>query len=231
MPTSCSVDALLSDAPGLSGCTLLGHGANRMVLSDPADPGCCLKLELPAPARTSGSLRTRLRRRLARLFPQLGENAVELRAWHRLFTRLGADALAGRIAASHGIIETPAGPALRCELVRDADGRPAPSLYALLYETPRFTADALCAAVDDFEAWLQWHAIPLFDLNAGNFVVIDGDGGPRMICVDAKSTLSGKELLPLSRQLPALRRRKIARRAERLRKRIRTALPTGASLR
>jgi hypothetical protein len=106
--------------------------------------------------------------------------------------------------------------------VRDG-GRPAPSLYALLEGVPRWPADALCAAVDDLEAWLLAHRVPLFDLNAGNFVVVEAQGRPRLVCVDAKSTVSGRALLPLARWIPALGRRKVARRAARLRARIRAA--------
>jgi hypothetical protein len=100
---------------------------------------------------------------------------------------------------------------------------PAPSLYALLEDIPRWPADALCAAVDDLEAWLLAHGIPLFDLNAGNFVVVDDRGRPRLVCVDAKSTVSGRALVPLARWIPALGRRKLVRRAARLRARIRAA--------
>ena len=78
--------------------------------------------------------------------------------------------------------------------------------------------------MDDFEAFLLAHGIPLFDLNAGNFVVVPSGAGVRLVCVDAKSTVSGKEPVPLSRWIPALRRRKVRRRAERLRQRIRSGI-------
>ena len=78
--------------------------------------------------------------------------------------------------------------------------------------------------MDDFERCLLDRGIPLFDLNAGNFVVVPAGAGVRLVCVDAKSTVSGKELVPISRWIPWLRRRKIRRRAERLRQRIRTSL-------
>ena len=76
----------------------------------------------------------------------------------------------------------------------------------------------------DFEAFLLARGIPLFDLNAGNFVVVPAGAGARLVCVDAKSTVAGKELVPVSRWIPWLRRRKVRRRAERLRQRIRSAI-------
>ena len=226
------------------GLEVLARGANRLCARDPVNPTHCLKFELPGPERPKAGLRARFRRWLGRRFPRLGDNGVEWRAWQRLHRRHG-DALAGRFAACHGVVDTRWGPALRCDCVLLDDGTPAPSLYKCLFGEPlpaspcgsrhageAFAAmaaptgappevSALCAAVDDFEAFLLACGIPLFDLNAGNFVVLPTGWGVRLVCVDAKSTLSGKELLPFSRWIPWLRRRKLRRRAERLRQRIR----------
>lgn len=124
-------------------------------------------------------------------------------------------------------MRTPEGTALRCVLVRDAHGAPARSLYAHLFESTSCQAGQLCAAVDAFEAWLLRHGIPLFDLNSGNLVVVDDPGSPcgvRLVCVDVKSILDGREIVPVSRWIPWLRARKLRRRAERLRARIRDRL-------
>ncbi len=208
-----------------SGLTVLARGANRLCAADPDDAGHCLKFELPPGERTRAGMRTRLRRRLARHWPALGENATELRAWRRLDARIGAG-LDAWLAPCRGIVATGWGPALRCALIRDAGGAPARSLYAHLFEGTGFSATSLCAAVDAIERELLAHDVPLFDLNAGNFVVTDAGTGmqPRLICVDAKSTLAGKEILPFSRWSRRLMHRKIRRRAERLRQRIRAAL-------
>lgn len=227
--------ALEPDHDGWPGLEIIARGANRMCGRDPARPGACLKFELPADQRTRVGLRQRLRRWLGRRFAALGDNRTELRAWLGLRERLGAR-LDGRIAASHGIVATAWGPALHCDCVCLADGTPAPSLYRLLFEEPRYPAQSLCAAVDAFEAWLLAHDVPLFDLNAGNLVVVpDGDQSPdgplRLVCVDAKSVVADKEIVPLSRWSRRLRRRKIARRAQRLRQRILNALSGPPSLR
>ncbi|MFT3762596.1 MAG: YrbL family protein [Pseudoxanthomonas sp.] len=213
-----------SDDPRWAGLRVIAHGANRLCAIDPDDPAHCLKFELPAPARTRVGLRQRLRRALSRRWPRFAENRTELRAWQRLRRRFG-HGIEDRFAGCEGIVETPWGEALRCRCVRLPDGRPARSLYAHLFDgAPEFPADALCAAVEDFERFLVERGIPLFDLNAGNFAVVPAADGVRLVCVDAKSTLAGKEILPLSRWLPWLRRRKTARRAQRLRQRIRDAL-------
>lgn len=205
---------------------ILAQGANRLCVRDPASDAHCLKYELPPQQRTRVGLRQRLRRWLARRIPTLGENRTELRAWRWLRVRQG-DACEDVVAPCEGIVETPEGPALRCVLVRDADGTPARSLYAHLFESTPYEATQLCAAVDAFEAWLLRHGIPLFDLNSGNLVVVDDPRSPcgvRLVCVDVKSILDGREIVPVSRWIPWLRARKLRRRAERLRMRIRSRL-------
>lgn len=223
MATADSARRLVSGDPWLSGLVALGHGANRVVVVDPDHAGCCLKVPLPPAARPAASLGARIRRRLAGSATGTTENTIELRAWRRLCERLGETRLAERIAPVHGLVQSPAGPALRCTLVLDRDGQPAPSLFAVLADVPRWPAEALCDAVEDMEAWLLAHRVPLFDLNAGNFVVVADGDRPRLVCVDVKSTVSDRAWLPLARWIPALGRRKLVRRAARLRARIRAA--------
>ena len=212
------------------GLEIISHGANRLCVRDPGHASYCLKFELPLEQRTHVGTRQQLRRWLARTFPALGENRTELRAYRNLRARLG-DAIADRVAACHGMIQTPQGKALRCDCVLGNDRAPAHSLYHCLFVEPRYDAESLCAAVDAFEAWLVLQRIPLFDLNAGNFVVLEQpDRTLRLVCVDAKSVLSGKEILPFSRWSARLMQRKIERRAERLRVRIRAALGPARSL-
>lgn len=209
------------------GLELLGRGYSRRCVVDPRDPGRCLKFELADPGkRPPGPLR-RLRLALARRWPRFGDNARELRAWRWLQRRLGAEAAQARFAPVEGLVDTPWGPALRCRLVRLPDGRPAPNLHAFLAGRSDWQVEDLCAAVEDFAAFLRRERLPLFDLNPGNFVVVPGDGGhPRLVCVDAKSVLASKEVVPLSRHVPSLRERKITRRAARLCRRLREAAPT-----
>jgi PhoP regulatory network protein YrbL len=214
--------------------TLLALGANRICVIDPEDPRFCLKYERPLHERTRVGVRQALRRRIGLWLPALGDNRSELRAYRRLQRRFG-EATDGVFAACHAIVDTPSGPALRCDCVRDANGAPAPSLYRCLFgedaNDRRYDADALCAAVDRFEAWLLLHRVPLFDLNSGNFAIVETQrltsSEPArldLVCIDLKSLASGKEVLPLSRWLPGMMRRKVQRRAQRLRLRIRDAL-------
>lgn len=205
---------------------ILAQGANRICVRDPDSDAHCLKYELAPELRTRVGLRQGLRRWIARRIPALGENRTELRAWHWLRARTG-HTIDRFVASCDGLVDTPQGIALRCILVRDAAGAPARSLHAHLFESTPYRPDQLCVAVDAFEAWLLQHGIPLFDLNSGNFVVVDDTGeacGVRLVCVDVKSILDGREILPVSRWVPSLRTRKVQRRAERLRIRIRERL-------
>ena len=202
---------------------LISRGANRVCVRDPHDRLRCLKYELPASERTRVGLRQRLRRWLGAHVPRFAENRTELRAYRRLQARLG-NALDGKIVACHGLVSSPFGAALQCDCVLLDDGRVARSLYAHLFEATDHDAEVLCAAVDRMEAWLLHNHVPLFDLNAGNFVVTCRNGHVELLCVDAKSVIAGKEILPFSRWSRALMHRKLRRRAQRLRERVRTAL-------
>jgi hypothetical protein len=208
-----------SDKDDWHGLEVISRGANRMCARDPRDAAHCLKFELPVAERTRVGLRQRIRRWLGRNIPRFGENRTELRTYRKLRTRL-ADRTDGILAACHALVETAHGPALRCDCVLLDDGSPARSLYRHLFEGPRLPAAKLCAAVDAFEAWLLENDVPLFDLNAGNFVVVPRGDGLALVCIDAKSVSSGKEILPFSRWSRRLMQRKIRRRAQRLRQRI-----------
>lgn len=104
------------------------------------------------------------------------------------------------------------------------DGRIARSLYAHLFEITAHDAATRCAALDRMETWLLHHKVPLFDLNAGNFVVANAKGAVELVCIDRKSVVGGKEILPFSRWSRALMHRKLQRCSQRLRERVRTAL-------
>ncbi len=181
------------------GMQVVNRGANRICVRDPDSAGHCLKYSLSP----------------------TGANLAELRAWRLVQPRLDGDE-SWRLAASEAIVQTPAGPALRCELVRDESGEPAPSLYQLLAgpALPDAQRQALAESVCRFEAWLQRQHIPLFDLNSGNLACVQRAGQTELVCIDLKSVLVRKELIPLARWSRRLMHAKIARRAARLRERI-----------
>lgn len=211
-----------------NGMRLLARGRNRVCVHDPASPGHCLKFERPPGERARGSVRRRFQDWRSQRDPGLGQNGADLKA----MAILAATDPAGHapFARSLGMVHTRWGPALRCECVRLPDGTPAESLHAHLHGPRRYPAPVLCDALDRFEAWLLASGLPLFALNPGNFVVVPRGDGVELVCVDAKSLARGKELLPLSRWLPALGRRKIRRRIARLKVRIAGAPAPAAAL-
>lgn len=211
------------------GLQVLARGSNRLCAVDPAAPGFCLKFELPRDQRRSTGVRQGLRRWLAARLPRWSDNRCELRAFRVLRSRLGP-ATDGFLGAVHDIEATRWGRALRCDCLRLADGAPARSLYHHLFVDRCHPAAELCRAVDRFEAWLLLHEVPLFDLNAGNFVVDPRPDGLHLVCIDVKSVVRGKEIVPLSRWFGPLRRAKIRRRAARLRQRIQRVLAQPSTL-
>jgi hypothetical protein len=205
------------------GMRVIARGANRICVLDPDLPGHCLKYELQPVPGMRRYWRRRLRHAISRRLPGLGLNATELAAWQRLHARLGKT-LEEHVAPCVGIVHTPAGLALRARLVADAEGGAAPTIAALLADgSTTFDFNALARALDGFQAWLLADRIPLSDLNAGNFAVVCREGEPQLVCVDLKSTLSGRGLVPLYRWSWTLMRRKILRRCERLRGQLEAA--------
>lgn len=208
---------------------VISRGACRICVRDPGSPGHCLKYELPPAPNARDRRRRQLRHLLAsRWFARFGDNHRELRAWQRLRARLGDD-MSRHVADCEGIVTTPAGRALRCRVVTDENGDIAPSLLRCL-TTPAegVSATALCTAVDRFEAWLLAQRVPLSDLNPGNFVVVRRNDVLALVCVDVKSVILGKELIPVSHWSWTWMRRKIQRRAARLRDRIRATMAASA---
>lgn len=208
-----------------NGMEVLAHGAHRICVRDAHAPQFCLKFERPLHERPASGLRQRARLWLGHRLPYFGDNRAELRAYRTLNRRIGT-ADDTPFARSHGLVATPWGAALRTDCVLLADGQPARSLHAHLHRFRCHSPVSLCQAVVEFEQWLIEHRLPLFDLNPGNFVVVPHGDGLRLVCVDAKSLARGKEVLPLSRWSSRLMRRKIRRRAARLRARIVEALDT-----
>lgn len=205
--------------PRLDALDVIARGATRVVVVDPEDPHACLKFELAARDRTQAGLRESGRRLVARLWPRFCDNATELQAYRSLHARLG-DGLHHGIARVDTLTDTGWGRALRCGRVRGADGSPSASLDQLLRSRQPLDSAALCAALDRFGHWLVEHRIALFDLNAGNLLMVRDLDGYRVVCIDCKSVRAGKELVPVSRWIPALGARKIHRRLGRLKARI-----------
>lgn len=199
----------------------LGRGAHRRVHAHPTDPSRCIKVNLPLAERGIPGRTGALVRAWRALRPQRDPNLDEWAAWRTLHARLG-DALA-RVAAPCLALEPGAdGMHLHCVRLRNADGTPARSLNAILAGPAGVDAAALVAALDRFEAALLALDIPLTDLNGGNLMLVQGPPGeaPMLQCVDLKSVVAPKGAVPFANTVPALRRRKLVRRAARLRRRI-----------
>ena len=199
---------------------IIGKGANRICVRDLQDPNLCLKIDLPKHERRVKNLRQRLQRQLSDHFRLFNENHIEWQAYQSLVQRLGHDVLDPYMARCLEVQKAKHGVALRCELIKSSDGEVAKSIFHYLQQQQAIDPDALCAALDRFQAWLIKYNIPLFDLNSGNLVVQRDGEQLQLKCIDVKSVLRSKEIIPVSYWFKSLMHKKIKRRIARLKKLI-----------
>ena len=195
---------------------IIGKGANRICVRDLADPKVCLKIDLPKHERSVKNLRQRIRRELSDRLAIFNENYIEWQAYQSLLQRLGQSTLDPYMARCLSLEKLDQGLILRCELVQSADGSIAKSLFYYMQHQQAIDPDQLYRALDEFQAWLIQHNIPLFDLNAGNLVVQRHAQHVQLKCIDVKSVLRSKEIVPVSYWFKALMHKKIKRRIGRL---------------
>ena len=199
-----------------SAADVIGKGANRICVRDAQDPAICLKIDLPKHQRSVKNLRQRIRRELSDRLSLFNENYIEWQAYQKLVQRLGHDVIDPYMARCISLDTSAQGLILRCELVQSADGQVAKSLFHYMQHQDNIDPVQLIAALDVFQAWLIQHDIPLFDLNAGNLVVQRNGQQLQLKCIDVKSVLRGKEIIPVSYWFKQLMHKKIKRRIARL---------------
>lgn len=195
---------------------IIGKGANRICVRDVEDPNVCLKIDLPKHERSVKNLRQRIRRELSDRFTIFNENYIEWQAYQALVTRLGQSTLDHHMARCLSFEQVNQGLMLRCELVQSVNGHVAKSLFYYMQHQEGIDPDLLCAALEEFQIWLIQYNIPLFDLNAGNLVVQHTAQGLKLKCIDVKSVLRSKEIIPVSYWSKQLMHKKIKRRITRL---------------
>ena len=195
---------------------IIGKGANRVCVRDRTDVNVCLKIDLPKHEKTVKNLSQKLRRELSDRVLIFNENYIEWSAHQQLLQRLEPELLHQYFAACLGLERVEKKLALRCELVRSDGGEIASSIYHYIHQQQPLDQAKLLAELDAFEAWLIQHDIPLFDLNSGNIVIQHIGQELKIKCIDIKSTLRSKEIIPVSYWSKTLMHRKIKRRMGRL---------------
>lgn len=196
--------------------TFLGAGANRYCVISPRDTSICLKIDLPAEQKKAKNWRQYLQRALAAKFHYFNENCIEWRANQKLHRLVRQQEAVKYIAQVYSLDHSDLGWILSTELVRNEDGSVAKSLYHYIQQRSALNTNAVLNAIDEFSQFLQQYNIPLFDLNSGNLVVKHTAQGLTLCCIDIKSIARGKEILPLSYWSVRLMKKKIKRRADRL---------------
>lgn len=201
---------------------IIGKGANRICVRDLQDSNVCLKIDLPKHERRVKNFRQHVQRQLSDRFAVFNENYIEWHAYQSLVKRLGHEIVDRYIAQCLSLAPSTQGLILRCELIQSADGEVAKSLFYYMQQQQQLLdAQMLCTALDQFQDWLIQYNIPLFDLNSGNLVVQRDGKQLQLKCVDVKSVLRGKEIIPVSYWFKKLMHKKIKRRIARLKDLVR----------
>lgn len=196
---------------------VIGRGANRICVRDPQDATVCLKIDLPKHERSVKNLRQKIRRELSARFTIFNENYIEWQAYQSLVKRLGQSTLDLYMARCLSLEQVEHGLMLRCELITSQQGQVARSLhYYMQHPEQALDPVLLEQALNEFQAWLIQHDIPLFDLNSGNLVLQHLEDKIQLKCIDVKSVFRSKEIIPVSYWSKTLMHRKIRRRIERL---------------
>lgn len=193
---------MINSSTHWNGYQVIAPGKHRICVQDPYFTDRCLKFE-----NDIGS----------------GLNHLEQRAYQQLKTKLSPEDM-NWFSRCYGFRETPYGKALQCEKVTNHDGSTARSLHDYIVTGQVPHPERVIRQLHRFKRLLANNKIPLFDLNAGNFLVTYNQvGGIYIHCADSKSVIQGKELIPFSRWLPYLLEKKVERRMKRLVEKINTA--------
>ncbi len=200
--------------------TVIARGANRICVEHPDNPKLCIKFDLES-EHAKGGLTNRLRRQWARWVPNNSFAEQEHRRFNTLKSRIGS-AATEFFTEVVGIVDTQYGKGLVCRRALNSDGTSAQPIHHYYTHENDISLDQLVAAIESFGNCLLQHDIPLFDLNAGNLMVLKNRGNITIICVDIKSLGVSKEIIPLSVWFRVFRQKKLTRRIDRLVKAVRS---------
>lgn len=192
----------------LSGLEPFGVGGRRLCFVHPHDPTRCVKVLRQDDQRT---VRLKRKRRIlpAALRRTYDNNRHEQKVLDGLYRRIGP-AMAAHLPLCYGRVETDLGPGLELDLVRDADGRISRSLRELI--TLGEDLERLKPAWRTLGDFLMRHRVLSRNLLDHNIVASQGeDGGYTLYLIDG---LGDPAWFPFARWVPALARRKIARRIQ-----------------
>lgn len=202
----------------LTGCKPFASGYNRHCFNHPDNPAHCLKVIRSANIEARYNRQSPIKRLLGK--KRLNDNAQELRA-HRqtainaLNSKGQNDLVWAHLPRFYGSVETSLGQANESELIRCANGDPAPTLEKLIQQTG--LSPALQEAIDNFIDWLRATQILTRNLLPHNLVVSDRAGKQELFLVDGL----GAPAVPAAlSHLPGWSSHYIDRKVRRFRKRL-----------
>lgn len=186
--------------------TPIARGSFRACYLHPREPGHCIKVMLDGGDNHRRGIVDRLL--------GLRDRHPNLREWdeYRRLRNRGVP-LDRYFPVIHGIVDTDLGPGLVVDLLRGSDGGLPVSVvdYANGNRPEGLAPEAVLTAFSIFAAFCINHGIFASCDEPGNVGFLRGEDGFRFVSYDLKLRRN-KEFLPVSTLIPAVRRRKVARR-------------------
>jgi len=194
------------------------RGGNRLCYIHPDDPNLCVKVRRP-----DFTLEDRRRKKgfpkNLRPLSSFDDNLEEFRELEKLQQHYGERAFA-HISRCYGFVDTDMGKGLVSELIRNVDGRVAITLKQYLWD--QGMSAEIERVIASFISFWTAELIPSRDLLLHNIVVqVGGEGPVRLVVIDG---LGAPGALPFQRMPRGYRARRVGRRIDNFRERIKAIL-------
>ena len=145
---------------------------------------------------------------------ELQANIKELRGYQMLM-REHVDLFC--ISHCYGLVTTNRGTGLVCDCIRDEDGEISKTLWDVIVCQDECDFEYIQKVIGKFCNFLILEDIFIFDLNLKNIVLrSQHDGSFQPVIIDLKGRYESHELIPLSRHIAYLGRKKLERRCNQL---------------
>ena len=192
----------------------VNRGGMRHCYRHPELPGRCVKVYRPLSEVKQASKRKRIERGLQSR--RYNVNVHEYEFWRELVENpVYGQLVRPYLPAMYGLVETNVGLGLDQEMLCTEDGSPAKNLHMIAATLELDEVRDLLLQFDELTGIVIEYALPIYDWNPQNLLIVRNDGRPCIRVADIEGEFGNKATINLSRFSSWFRRRKLRRRCER----------------